>query len=582
MAAVLARVDVKHESVFWAVGNHDIKRGNLRSMVIREIRKSDSIMAFEDAMRDEETRALLTQVGMVDYTRQYNRIFNRTLSSEDVLAAHLFYGDLEYCNLIVLNTCLTSCDDEDNNKLMITESGLLRIFEKIQDREKPLIVLGHHGKEVFHHTEQKKLAHLFEEAGVDLYLCGHTHQLGYARFDDAERDIPQITCGGGTIGRDTIFTFIFGEYNHAKREVRITPYSYRGAGRFDKDFNLHRRLMESNNFFSLERLSKMSSKKQRPCVAEKDLVIKTEGVIIIKDEKIMEQPENNLAQSSNVSGGSVNVNYYHTPPESKTSEEDTIKWLSERVNCLESVLGEGKRQYKNCVFIDVDVPNNEYIIKVKKFFELIDLDFKWIMIMMPCNRYVGQEELEIEYYKKNPVSWNVENWDITLRVIGKENCTYQLKRTEYPQGSSNVAVVKVEYCSKEGIIIPLKLGDKVEFTYSFRISNKHWGSYISRQLSVFKEDIVVQLSNAFNKSDLTFVLDDKNGSISYLEEDVFVKENDDGIEIKLPSKERSSYQIDNYSYRIHWDANKIFFAEDLNSPILQQYSGTVRTIRKCT
>ncbi|MCL1808556.1 MAG: AAA family ATPase [Clostridiales bacterium] len=276
MEKLLEITNVGKENVFWAVGNHDIKRGSrLRESIIDRIRKAKNpSQEFEATMADAEERSLLTYSGMSDYLKQYEDLFGRKLTADETSDAHVFYS-LKHLNLLVLNTCLASCDNEDEHRLMITEHRLLQVFDKVDEKNKPLVVIGHHGKGFFYNSEQEKLAQLFDNAGVDMYLCGHSHRLGYARFDDAGRDIPQITCGGGLIDGYSVVSFMLGEYDDAARTVRITPYSYsdRGSRQFQKDYSLHRRLTESNNTFALERLgaATFAADDKRVSLADKDL-----------------------------------------------------------------------------------------------------------------------------------------------------------------------------------------------------------------------------------------------------------------------------------------------------------------------
>ena len=247
--------------VFWSVGNHDIERSKtgFRKQIIKTIRDAEPPSTpskeFETAMLDHESRMLLTQTGMANYIKEYKNILDRELTADQISDAHILYDNLKELNLVILNTCLTSCDNDDHHKLMITEQKLFQLFDKIKNKDKPIIVIGHHGKMFFHSSEQDRLAHLFEDAGVDLYLCGHSHRLGYDRFDDSGRDIPQITCGGGNISDgSSVFTFIVGDYNALDKAVTITPYSYRETRQFRKDDNLCRRLNKFNNTFPLSRL----------------------------------------------------------------------------------------------------------------------------------------------------------------------------------------------------------------------------------------------------------------------------------------------------------------------------------------
>lgn len=48
----------------------------------------------------------------------------------------------------MLNTCVTSLDDEDERNLCIMEARLYDVFRNIDDK-KPTFVIGHHGIEFF-------------------------------------------------------------------------------------------------------------------------------------------------------------------------------------------------------------------------------------------------------------------------------------------------------------------------------------------------------------------------------------------------------------------------------------------------
>jgi hypothetical protein len=156
-------------------------------------------------------------------------------------------------NLLILNTCITSCDEDDTGKLIITDPKLLDLFSGV-DKTKPTIVLGHHGKDFFDPNEYDDLSILFDDR-VDLYLCGHSHLLGYSRFDNARNDIHQLTCGGGKIDGYSKLVFMYGEYENGI--IKITPYSFAESGtkEWGVDYKLHRRLDE-NQLFKIDHLNK--------------------------------------------------------------------------------------------------------------------------------------------------------------------------------------------------------------------------------------------------------------------------------------------------------------------------------------
>lgn len=268
MHDLLSCIDIAPDNIFWAVGNHDIKRSSMRNDLIAKIREDKNpSVKYESMMSDVEYRSFITRASMDNYIREYDNLFriknNSRLTDSEIDDAHIYY-DLEHLNLVVLNTCLTSCDDNDSHQLIITEPRLYQVFKRLKETNcnKPFFVIGHHGKDFFHYSEQKKLAMLFDNAGVDVYLCGHEHQLGYTRFDDAEREIHQIICGGGLKDTTSIFSFIYGEFNAEGCTVHITPYSYscNGSNLWNKDYNLHRKIAEYNAF-NLERFSQNREKK---------------------------------------------------------------------------------------------------------------------------------------------------------------------------------------------------------------------------------------------------------------------------------------------------------------------------------
>ena len=231
-----------YKRVFWAVGNHDISRTSLlRKLVIKRIREGEyDSELFENLMFDPEIREVLIQKVMKEYHRWHKEILTEATKG-NFSDPHNKYL-LPDLNLVVLNTCLTSCDDSDEHNLCIQDCSLHEVFEGL-DRSKPTFVMGHHGMEFFKHSERRAMAHLFDSSSVDLYLCGHSHALGHSEFPEVCREIHQITCGGITTANCYNPTFIHGHYDSATHSIQITPYSYATAGNQDWQFNpgIHRK-----------------------------------------------------------------------------------------------------------------------------------------------------------------------------------------------------------------------------------------------------------------------------------------------------------------------------------------------------
>ena len=237
----------KNGNVFWAVGNHDISRNNeLRKLaIVKGLRIADDGMRqFEDWMVNPDFNELLLSKGMSAFFAWHNEILGRAPYG-DANYPHSRYI-LPHLNLIVLNTCLTSCDDNDEHNLHIIEPGLLALFDGLNQCN-PTFVIGHHGFRFFTESTQEDLGNLFDSKNVALYLCGHSHRLGYDEFPQASKIIPQITCGGGMLDGYAKLSFAHGFYNCANHEVTIIPYSYveQGNKNWQYDGSLHRKLRGS-------------------------------------------------------------------------------------------------------------------------------------------------------------------------------------------------------------------------------------------------------------------------------------------------------------------------------------------------
>jgi len=244
--------------VFWAVGNHDISRfNNYRNAIVKKIRQSGS-ESFNFSLNNYEEYTLLTNIGMKEYYENYENICNEPISTIGDVHKLVI---LENLNLIILNTCLTSCDNKDERNLFVVNDELLNLFDNI-DEKKPTFAIGHHGHDFLNREENYKLDDIFNNK-VDVYLCGHAHRLGYNLFNNTENNIIELTCGGGIYDDYSKYSFIYGEFNANNSKVSITPYSYseKGNNEWNKDFNLHRKIKE-NNAFALNRLDTVMSERK--------------------------------------------------------------------------------------------------------------------------------------------------------------------------------------------------------------------------------------------------------------------------------------------------------------------------------
>lgn len=206
--------------VFWACGNHDISRKmRHRNGEIADIRdKSKKDITFESEFVDDESRGLLLNA-FSEYYKVRKSLFG-VEKFDDYPHQVIHTEDAE---IILLNTCLTSCDDEDEHKLYLCEPRLINLFNEIE-KGKPVFVLGHHSLDYLVDSDRRKLCSLFEEKNVSIYLCGHAHQLGIRLlFDNTQ----EIISGGFKTDGYAVISFIIGNFDEENKEYSLTPYTYR-------------------------------------------------------------------------------------------------------------------------------------------------------------------------------------------------------------------------------------------------------------------------------------------------------------------------------------------------------------------
>ncbi len=218
-------------TIIWVCGNHDIPRTlKHRKNVIRGIRdKEETDITFENEFADQESRKLILGAFSGFYkTREV--LFG--IKAEEGAYPHqvIHTDDLE---IVMLNTCLTSCDDEDEHKLYLCESELIGLFHEVESG-KPVFVLGHHSLDFIADEDRRKLQTLFLEKNVSLYLCGHSHQLGVKYLSE---NMLEVVSGGFKNDGHAIVSFLTGIYDGGQDEYELIPYTYRfGSRKWGKDY----------------------------------------------------------------------------------------------------------------------------------------------------------------------------------------------------------------------------------------------------------------------------------------------------------------------------------------------------------
>lgn len=181
---------VQAEYVVCVPGNHDLNRSVLRDSVIDGIVNGNGYNPYRMGKFDEEVLKVL-QEGFVFYKELCNEINTPYYIKMSNTVHEVF--TLSNCNLVLLNTAIIAGKEQERGSLVLGTGYLDDVLKKI-DKEKPTIVMGHHGASFWEREEQKCIYDLFEQNGVKLFLCGHEHAL-YSESIGNGKPIMQITTG---------------------------------------------------------------------------------------------------------------------------------------------------------------------------------------------------------------------------------------------------------------------------------------------------------------------------------------------------------------------------------------------------
>lgn len=218
--------------IFWVCGNHDIPREKLRirENLIGEMRDTEHTdVRFENEFANEESRDVILRAFNDFYT--YRELFFE-MEKGDTYPHEVVHTD--EAEIVLLNTCLTSCDDDDEHSLYLCEPKLITLFNEIEPG-KPVVVLGHHSLNYLVDSDRMKLLSLFRESNVSVYLCGHSHQLGVYPLSD---NIYEIVSGGFQIDGHAVISFFVGEFDEKCGAYELIPYTYRSTSMiWDEDYS---------------------------------------------------------------------------------------------------------------------------------------------------------------------------------------------------------------------------------------------------------------------------------------------------------------------------------------------------------
>ena len=247
---------VRNQDIFIIPGNHDLKRSTLREIIIKDIINSNN--QTKELERIDMERMNILQKGQDSFWKFHKRITGKIYDKKSI---H-FIDRRDKFNIININTSLLCGREKEEGELSIFINKLYDTVHNNLDEDKVNIAIGHHSIECFCQQEQNKIINTLVDAGVDLYLCGHSHKPKISIDNNNDRDFYVIVAGAGIVDDYAIPTYVIGEVNDNK--CKITYYSWdnqdevwsketKGLGRKVKDGVFTFELRNEINFIEDEK-----------------------------------------------------------------------------------------------------------------------------------------------------------------------------------------------------------------------------------------------------------------------------------------------------------------------------------------
>lgn len=251
---VISILEVSIDNVFIVPGNHDFKRSFDRSVIIDGLKKDDTSITNKVSALSVYMKTTLISEGQKEFWDFHQRILKRRDNYEDV---H-FISKRDNFNIVNLNTCLISGDKNEEGSLSIGMSQLIDTLKSIENKDNPIIAIGHHSLECFLESERNQIVQIFEDYNVDIYLCGHMHKSQHDINASGNRLIRSLVCGANMTNDYADPTFILGDIDLDTFECTIKYYKWKSRRKeWGIDSDIDRKALEDGSIkFNFDRLLK--------------------------------------------------------------------------------------------------------------------------------------------------------------------------------------------------------------------------------------------------------------------------------------------------------------------------------------
>jgi len=247
-------------NVYIVPGNHDVKRSDVRSDIIRGVKDNYDVYVGKF---DSRLETLLNDFSF--FRECENNLYRESFLP--ISSNPHFVRTTEHLILVHINTAILSCDNDEEGRLYLgtyylqealKEAKAKAITKAIPDSEVetkltdlPILAIGHHDLHMFKREEQSKILELFADYDVNVYLCGHNHKLKVTTRENV------YEIGAGCMKKDSGEVdagFLVGEYDGIRKQALFIGYEWKsGNWAIDNHFenNLYRLTPKQEGYVSL-------------------------------------------------------------------------------------------------------------------------------------------------------------------------------------------------------------------------------------------------------------------------------------------------------------------------------------------
>jgi Cdc6-like AAA superfamily ATPase len=229
-------------------GNHDVFRPDAN--------KSDLRLAHPTSASFQLSRNKICKRSQNPHLKNFFQ-WHRSYSEEDEEILPFWTNDDNYfadiaeitkenalIRVIALNTSALSCDNEDEEKLVVDISSLNNCLAKCQPNTELVVVIGHHPLNgwlsSWSSSEIQQI--LKQETGAHLYLHGHCHKTDLSSTSNNQGQ-QIVNLEGGACYQGSEWPQFFGHYQIDMDANKITPSIYKfshSSGKWHKNNEMSR------------------------------------------------------------------------------------------------------------------------------------------------------------------------------------------------------------------------------------------------------------------------------------------------------------------------------------------------------